>query len=315
MTLKLKGYLLGIIAAASYGLNPLFTLPLYEAGMTPDSVLMFRYLFAIPILGVMLLWRGRNFRIKRRELPPLISLGLLFALSSLTLFQSYNYMDAGIASTILFIYPILVAVIMTTIFKEKMSKQTILCILTAISGIVLLYRGDDGTTLSLIGTLLVLASAASYAIYIVGINQTSLRNVATLKVTFYVILIGTTLFIGRLTFTQGLQVPPLSEWRLWTSLLCLAIFPTVLSLFCTTKAIQYIGSTPTAILGALEPVTAVFIGVLIFNEVITLHIAIGLLLIIVSVTFVVSDGDITLHLTRFRKMFPKITRRFKVKRN
>ena len=315
MTLKLKGYLLGIIAAASYGLNPLFTLPLYEAGMTPDSVLMFRYLFAIPILGVMLLWRGRNFHIKRRELPPLISLGLLFALSSLTLFQSYNYMDAGIASTILFIYPILVAVIMTTIFKEKMSKQTILCILTAISGIVLLYRGDDGTTLSLIGTLLVLASAASYAIYIVGINQTSLRNVATLKVTFYVILIGTTLFIGRLTFTQGLQVPPLSEWRLWTSLLCLAIFPTVLSLFCTTKAIQYIGSTPTAILGAFEPVTAVFIGVLIFNEVITLHIAIGLLLIIVSVTFVVSDGDITLHLTRFRKMFPKITRRFKVKRN
>lgn len=315
MTLKLKGYLLGIIAAASYGLNPLFTLPLYEAGMTPDSVLMFRYLFAIPILGVMLLWRGRNFRIKRRELPPLISLGLLFALSSLTLFQSYNYMDAGIASTILFIYPILVAVIMTTIFKEKMSKQTILCILTAISGIVLLYRGDDGTTLSLIGTLLVLASAASYAIYIVGINQTSLRNVATLKVTFYVILIGTTLFIGRLTFTQGLQVPPLSEWRLWTNLLSLAIFPTVLSLFCTTKAIQYIGSTPTAILGALEPVTAVFIGVLVFNEVITLHIAIGLLLIIVSVTFVVSDGDITLHLTRFRKMFPKITRRFKVKRN
>lgn len=315
MTLKLKGYLLGIIAAASYGLNPLFTLPLYEAGMTPDSVLMFRYLFAIPILGVMLLWRGRNFRIKRRELLPLISLGLLFALSSLTLFQSYNYMDAGIASTILFIYPILVAVIMTTIFKEKMSKQTILCILTAISGIVLLYRGDDGTTLSLIGTLLVLASAASYAIYIVGINQTSLRNVATLKLTFYVILIGTTLFIGRLTFTQGLQVPPLSEWRLWTNLLCLAIFPTVLSLFCTTKAIQYIGSTPTAILGALEPVTAVFIGVLVFNEVITLHIAIGLLLIIVSVTFVVSDGDITLHLTRFRKMFPKITRRFKVKRN
>ena len=119
MTLKLKGYLLGIIAAASYGLNPLFTLPLYEAGMTPDSVLMFRYLFAIPILGVMLLWRGRNFRIKRRELPPLISLGLLFALSSLTLFQSYNYMDAGIASTILFIYPILVAVIMTTILNKR----------------------------------------------------------------------------------------------------------------------------------------------------------------------------------------------------
>ena len=71
MNPKLKGYLLGIIAAATYGLNPLFTLPLYEAGMNPDSVLLLRYLFAIPILGMMLLWRGRNFRVKRRELPPI----------------------------------------------------------------------------------------------------------------------------------------------------------------------------------------------------------------------------------------------------
>ena len=117
MSPKVKGYLLGIVAAASYGMNPLFTLPLYKAGMSPDSVLFFRYLFAIPILGGMLLWRGRNFKVKRREMPPFIMLGLLFALSSLTLFQSYNYMEAGIASTLLFVYPILVAVIMATVFK------------------------------------------------------------------------------------------------------------------------------------------------------------------------------------------------------
>lgn len=314
MSPKIKGYLLGMIAAATYGLNPLFTLPLYEAGMNPDSVLLLRYLIAIPILGTMLLWRGRNFKVKRRELPPIISLGLLFALSSLMLFQSYTYMDAGIASTILFVYPIMVAVIMTAVFKEPMNKQTILCILTAISGIALLYRGDDGTTLNLTGMMLVLASAASYAIYIVGINRTSLRNVATLKVTFYIILIGSTLFLGRLLITQEFQMPPISEWYLWLNILCLALFPTALSLLCTTKAIQYIGSTPTAILGALEPVTAVIIGVLVFGEAITLHIAIGLLLIIVSVTFVVSDGHISLHLTRFRKMFPKITRKLRFKK-
>lgn len=314
MNLKLKGYLLGIIAAATYGLNPLFTLPLYEAGMNPDSVLLLRYLFAIPILGMMLLWRGRNFRVKRRELPPIISLGLLFALSSLMLFQSYNYMDAGVASTILFIYPIIVAVIMAVVFKEKMTKQTILCILTAVSGIALLYRGDDGSTLNLMGMTLVLASAFSYAIYIVGINKTSLRNVATLKVTFYVILVGSCLFAVRLLVARDFHVPPVSEWYLWLNILCLAVFPTALSLLCTTKAIQFIGATPTAILGALEPLTAVAIGVLVFGEALTLHIAIGLLLIIVSVTFVVSDGTISLHLTRFRKMFPKITRKLKFKR-
>ena len=314
MSPKVKGYLLGIVAAASYGMNPLFTLPLYKAGMSPDSVLFFRYLFAIPILGGMLLWRGRNFKVKRREMPPFIMLGLLFALSSLTLFQSYNYMEAGIASTLLFVYPILVAVIMATVFNEKISKQTVLCILMAVSGIALLYRSDDGTTLSLMGTLLVFASAISYAIYIVGINKTSLRSVATLKVTFYVIVLGTLLFACRLLIIKDFKIPTMSEWHLWSNLLCLAIFPTALSLLCTTSAIQYIGSTPTAILGALEPVTAVIIGVCVFGETITSRIVIGLLLIIISVTFVVSDGNITLHLTRFRKMFPKISRRIKFKK-
>lgn len=314
MTPRLKGYLLGIIAAATYGMNPLFALPLYEAGMNPDSVLLLRYLVAIPILGIMLLWRGRNFHLKRRELPPIINLGLLFSLSSLTLFQSYNYMDAGIASTLLFIYPLLVAIIMATLFKERLSKQTILCIIVTICGIALLYRNDDGSTLSPMGILLVFASSISYAIYIVGINKTSLRNVATLKVSFYVLTFGSLLFLSRLLVTRDFQTPPAGEWELWFNILCLAIFPTVLALACTTKAIQYIGATPTAILGALEPVTAIVIGVFVFGEVVTSRIAIGLLLIIIPVTFVISDGNITLHLTRFRKMFPKITRKLRFKK-
>ena len=130
--------MLGAIAAATYGMNPLFALPLYKVGMDPDSVLFFRYLFAIPILGIMIKARGRNFKLHRKELFPLIIMGLLVALSSLTLFQSYNYMDAGIASTLLFVYPIMVALIMAVGFKEKITFQTILCILLALGGIALL---------------------------------------------------------------------------------------------------------------------------------------------------------------------------------
>ena len=83
--------MLGAIAAATYGMNPLFALPLYKVGMDPDSVLFFRYLFAIPMLGVMIKARGRNFKLHRKEIFPLIIMGLLVALSSLTLFQSYNH--------------------------------------------------------------------------------------------------------------------------------------------------------------------------------------------------------------------------------
>ena len=304
MNAKAKGYILGSIAAASYGMNPLFALPLYKAGMDPDSVLFFRYLFAIPLLGIMIKARGRSFKIQRKETFPLIIMGLLVALSSLTLFLSYNYMAAGIASTLLFVYPIMVALIMAMVFKEKLALQTIVCMLLALGGIGLLYKSEDGSTLSLIGTLLVFASSLSYAIYIVGINQTSLKNVATLKVTFYVLLFGLSLFVARLLYSGVLNTP--DQWYLWGNLLALAVFPTAISFLCTTGAIQYIGSTPTAILGALEPVTAIFFGIAVFGESLTVRESFGLVMIIVAVTLVIAGGNITGQLVRFRKLFPRL---------
>mgnify|MGYP000808925589 FL=1 len=312
MNAKAKGYILGSIAAASYGMNPLFALPLYKAGMDPDSVLFFRYLFAIPLLGIMIKARGRSFKIQRKETFPLLIMGLLVALSSLTLFLSYNYMAAGIASTLLFVYPIMVALIMAMVFKEKLALQTIVCMLLALGGIGLLYKSEDGSTLSLIGTLLVFASSLSYAIYIVGINQTSLKNVATLKVTFYVLLFGLSLFVARLLYSGVLNTP--DQWYLWANLLALAVFPTAISFLCTTGAIQYIGSTPTAILGALEPVTAIFFGIAVFGESLTVRESFGLVMIIVAVTFVIAGGNITSQLVRFRKLFPRLPIRSK-KRN
>ena len=304
MNVKAKGYLLGIVAAATYGMNPLFALPLYEAGMNPDSVLFFRYLFAIPVLGMMIKLRGRDFKLKRKEIFPLIIMGLLVALSSLTLFQSYNYMAAGIASTLLFVYPIMVALIMAFLFKEKLTLQTILCIMLALGGIALLYKGEDGSVLSLTGVMLVIASALSYAIYIVAVNRPLLREIATLKLTFYVLVFGLSLFLVRVDFGASLHV--VDTWYLWGNLVALAVFPTAISFLCTTQAIQYIGSTPTAILGALEPLTAVFFGVTIFGEPVTVRVGCGIMMIVFAVTIIVAGSNVTTYLVRFRKLFPKL---------
>lgn len=304
MNTKAKGYLLGAVAAATYGMNPLFALPLYKDGMDPDSVLFFRYLFAIPLLGAMLKFRGRDFKLRRQEIPPLIVLGLLVAFSSLSLFMSYNYMDAGIASTLLFVYPIFVALIMAVGFHERLSPQTLWCILLALGGIGLLYRSGGGTTLNLTGTLFVMGSALSYAIYIIGVNRPRLQSVATLKITFYILLFGLSLFLLRLKFGTEVILP--GRWYLWGNLLALAVFPTAISFLCTTVAIQHIGATPTAILGALEPVTAVFFGVMIFGETITPRIACGIGLIILAVSLIVAGGKIPGYLVRFRRLFPRL---------
>ncbi|MBD5068435.1 MAG: DMT family transporter [Alistipes sp.] len=307
MNPKAQGYLIGALAAAAYGTNPLFALPLYDAGMDPDSVLLFRYLFAIPLLGAMLWFRGRSLRVPRRDVPLLFAMGILVALSSLTLFLSYNYMDAGIASTLLFVYPILVALIMAVGFKERFTLTTGLCILLACGGIGLLYRSGDGSTLSLAGTLLVFVSALSYAIYIVAVRVSRLREIPTLAVTFYVLLFGLLLFVFRVDFGQALILP--DRWHLWGNLLALALFPTAISFLCTTRAINLIGSTPTAILGALEPVTAVFFGVAVFGETLTLRIGCGIVLIIVAVMLIIAGNNLSPTLTHFRRLFPRLPRR------
>lgn len=302
MTIRSKGLIYGAVAAATYGMNPLFTLPLYHAGLNPDSVLFYRYVFALPILAAMIYLRGQTFRLQRNEVLPLAAVGLLFSASSLFLYVSYNYMDAGIASTILFVYPILVALIMGICFHERIRALTIFCIALALFGIGLLYKGG-GETLSGLGVLFVLLSSLSYAIYIVGVNRSVLKTVPTVKLTFYALLFGISIYLVRLNFLTELQ--PIPTWYLWFNVLALAALPTAVSLLCTTQAIHYIGSTPTAILGALEPVTAVFFGVTIFHEQLTFRLCIGIALILVAVTLIVAGGEVSSFLLRFRKLFPK----------
>lgn len=287
---KTRGYVLGAVAAASYGLNPLFALPLYQAGLDPDSVLFYRYLLAVVMLGTLMAVRRHSFALSRRDILPLAVMGLLFSFSSLTLFASYNYMDAGIASTILFLYPVMVAVIMALFFRERITAVTVLSILLALAGIALLYRGGDGATLNPVGVALVFLSSLCYAIYIVGVNRSSLRELSTEKLTFYTLLFGSIVYLVRLRGVADLQMIP--SPLLWINAISLALFPTIISLVAMAGAIRRIGSTPTAILGALEPVTALFFGVLVFHEQLTLRILTGVVLILVAVTLIIAGKSL-----------------------
>ena len=295
---RLKGFTYGAVAAASYGMNPLFALPLYGAGMSVDSVLFYRYFFAVVMLGILMKVKKQSFALKKTDILPLAVMGLLFSFSSFFLFESYNYMDAGIASTILFVYPVLVAIIMAVFFHEKVSFITMFSIALAFTGISLLYEGGDGKTLSMLGVLFVILSSLTYAIYIVGVNRSSLKELPTAKLTFYALLFGISIYVVRLDFCTALQ--PVPSPVLWANVLSLALFPTIISLVLMTLSIHLIGSTPAAILGALEPVTALFFGVVVFGEQLTPRIMLGVLMILTAVTLIIAAKPL-LQLVRRRK--------------
>lgn len=283
-----KGILNGVIASVSYGMNPLFALPLYAQGIEVNSVLFYRYFFAVVIYFLWLKFVKKiSLKIAKCELVPLFFLGIFFSLSSLTLFESFHYIEAGIACTILFIYPVLVALIMAIFFKEKITKTVVSAIFLTSIGIALLYKGKPDSVLSLKGVAIVLASAFLYAFYIVGVKSIkAIKSMNSAKLSFYVMLFGLLVYVVNLKFCTNLQ--GLTTTTAWLFVIGLAIFPTIISLETIGVAIKLIGSTNTAILGALEPLTAIFFGILFFNESLTLRISIGVILILFGVFLIIS---------------------------
>lgn len=284
MSLQTKGVILAIISAICYGMNPLGALFLYEEGLNVNSVIFYRFIFASILLAIFMLIKKDSFYLKFKEIILLALLGLLFGISAISLFNSFLYMDAGLASTVLFIYPIFVAIIMALFFKEKNSIITILSIIFAFLGVVLLYE-SDGANVSNFGIFLVIVSSLCYAIYIVIINQ--YLKLSALKVTFYSMLFCTITILIHSFFDSSLNIMPLINFNMWFYTLFLALVPTIISLLFLIKAIQLIGSTSASILGALEPLTAVLIGVYVFNEKITFWLVIGIVFILFGVLLIV----------------------------
>ena len=275
----IAGVINGIVASVSYGTNPLFALPLYSMGVKTDSVLFYRYAFAVIIYGVWLkCFKKISLNISIKELFPIIVLGILF---------SFRYIDVGVACTILFIYPIIVAILMAIFFKEKLTKTVLSAIGLTSIGIMLLYNGKPDSSLNLYGVMIVLVSALMYALYIVGVNNIKvIKRVNRAKMSFYVILSGMLVYVYNLKFCTELQI--LDRPFAWLLVVCLALFPTIISIETINIAIKFIGSTKTAILGALEPLTAIFFGVLLFQEQLTFKIICGVLLILFGVLLIIT---------------------------
>ncbi len=282
---KLIGTLCAIGAAVCYGTNPLGALHLYAEGMNTPSVLFYRFGLAWIIVAMVLLFKREKLHVTFREFLTLSALGILFIFSSLTLYLSFHRMPAGVASTILFTYPVMTATIMAIFFRERITLSTVASIALALAGVLLLYWGDSAGTLSLFGVILVLVSALTYALYIIVVDKTPLA-MSSFKINFYVLFWCA---MGMIAFAlisgQELMLPPTPRAWLWVS--WLAVVPAIMALVMMVYAAKYIGSTPTAILGALEPTTAVLIGIFVFSEPFSLRLLVGILLILAAVTIVV----------------------------
>lgn len=296
---NMKGFAYGIATAATFGLIPLFTLPLMAKGMQFDSILFYRFLFAAIVLVGVMKANEESFRIEKREIPVLVLLGFFYTVSAMFLFWGYRFMSAGIATTLHFTYPIFVTLIMWLFFREKTSWVTLTAIGLAIGGVARLSIDEGEMKLHVGGVLIVLLSAVGYALYITTVNKSRVQKMSGRKLTLYVFVVSTVLFAIKAGSNEGIQAIP--DGLSWMNLILLAIVPTVISNITLVQAVHYIGGTLTAVLGAMEPVTAVAVGVLVFAEPFTPNLALGIGLIILAVTMIILSKSIQKALREIRR--------------
>lgn len=286
MMYRLKGLIYGVISSATLGLIPLFALPAIRNGIGVDSVMFYRFGISALVLGLWLVIRRYDLRISGRELFTLAGLGIFYAMTALLLTTSYLYIPSGIATTIHFLYPVVVTTVMILFFKDKVSVPVIGATLMAILGVYLLSNNGTAGTVSLKGLLLVLTTVVTYALYIVGVNKSCVHRMDGLKLTFYVLLAGAMVF-GLNLSVKGVPLDPIPDWETGVYLLLLALIPTLVSDFTLILSVQHVGSTTTAVLGCMEPLTAVCMGVWFLHESLGFWQFAGIVIILSAVSVVI----------------------------
>ena len=255
---RLIGLVAGIIAGVSYGTNPLFGKALIESGVPILVMLFFRYGIAAAILAVWMLLRKETFRAGRREIGLLVLLGLFFA---------------GSSTTLVYLYPVFVALIMVFL-RIYPSWQTWLSILATFGGILLLSAPSGNAQIRLPGILLAVGSALCYSFYLVVVNRSKrIRNTSEHTITLYSLVTGALLFALIRTTQGGGMLEGIDTPADWGNLLGLSS--------------RYIGPTKTAVLGVFEPLTAILIGTLLFGEPLTFRMVVGIAICVAAVIFMI----------------------------
>lgn len=285
---KIKGILFAALSSSTFGLAPFFTISLIMAGYSTFEALSYRWGVASLFLFLVGVLSGVKFRMSWRDFRTVFCLSLFRATTSFSLVVAYQNIASGVASVIHFMYPLAVALTMMFVFKEPKSKTIISAIVISIIGAVFLSTGNiesSGGGDTVLGIVMSTISVFSYAGYIVGVRRTRAVNIPSVPLTCSVMGIGAVLFIIGGFFTGGIRIE--TDPHIWLYIAGLGFVATAISNISLVQGIKLAGPTLASIMGAMEPLTAVVIGIFVFGETFSWHTAVGIVLILFAVLLVI----------------------------
>lgn len=285
---KIKGILFAALSSSTFGLAPFFTISLIMAGYSTFEALSYRWGVASLFLFLVGVFSGVKFRMSWCDFRTVFCLSLFRATTSFSLVVAYQNIASGVASVIHFMYPLAVALTMMFVFKEPKSKTIISAIVISIIGAVFLSTGNiesSGGGDTVLGIVMSTISVFSYAGYIVGVRRTRAVNIPSVPLTCSVMGIGAVLFIIGGFFTGGIRIE--TDPHIWLYIAGLGLVATAISNISLVQGIKLAGPTLASIMGAMEPLTAVVIGIFVFGETFSWHTAVGIVLILFAVLLVI----------------------------
>ena len=293
--LSSQGLILGLTAAVCYGFIPLFTKELQHPSeglaLSSATILFYRFGIASIVIAGIMLFQRISFRITFPEFLRLTLLAFLSDGAALFLIAGYSYMPSGVATTLHFMYPVFTALTMMLFFHEPRRMSTVLAITMAVAGLFVLSWTGQGEV-ELLGVVLEIISALCFALYLIRVNRSKISNMPPTKLTFYVMMLGALIFAATIIYERSeiemaTHFAVLPSTRGWLNLIALSLVCTVITNLALVHAIKMIGPTITAVLGVLEPVTAILLGIVFMGESLTSPIVLGIMLIISAVLIIV----------------------------
>lgn len=273
--MKTKGIILTMLSSITFGFA--FTLGPMTYGLegsNPVTLTFLRNFLSLPFLLVIILLLKINLKVTKKQLKDLMILGFVGnAITTLMLNMAFAYVDVGIVTPIHFTYPIFVTLGCVIFFHEKLSKQKVLALIIAMSGIgcffiTALTSASLGAS-TLIGLILAVASGMFYAFYIIFMDKSGLKSEPPFKITFYVAISSSIGMFIYGTITNELVFSTLTP-KAWGLSAIFAFLCTVVALSLLQVGIKHIGASEAAVISTFEPITSVIFGAILLGEKITL---------------------------------------------
>ncbi len=287
MNNRIKGLTATLISAVYFGFVPLLMKTVYASGGNSFTAAFLRFALSLPLLLIYLKARNIKLGITKEEFKAFLIITCFgYAGTTILVFTAYNFIPTGMATTIHFLYPTVTVAGLMLFYKEKVKPSKILCVGLCLFGVIMFYDGNGGASLP--GILLALGSACTYGFYTIYLGKCILKDMEPTKRLFHMHWIGAVMMgiIGLISGQMEFQMAPLG----WGVMFLTANLTCFIGALGYQIGVKYIGSENTAMLSTFEPITSIIVGVLVYNEAMTIKVGLGCIAILVS-TLIIAKSE------------------------